>query len=149
MTRSESVPSDSRRQSSKPAGNPATPDQNRWFPGGSRVVPKTTTVDTLSGSPSRVGAQAPPTGTHSTTRPDPSTTCGTCQSYLQDNRTRLLPHLGRHVVTTGKPPARLVDKLVKTYHRLGHPGVATTELKPDPTKALEALRRLAKTRRTA
>lgn len=43
--------------------------------------------------------------------------CNTCEEYLQRRRTTLLPHLGRYVTRTGKPPSRLVKALTNRHHQ--------------------------------
>lgn len=70
------------------------------------------------------------------------TECTQCQDYLRKRRTTLLPHIGKHVVTTGKKPTTLITNLTDRYHRLGHPTTAP----PPLDQATQALRRLAKKR---
>lgn len=73
----------------------------------------------------------------------PNPTCDPCQDYLTNNRHRLLPHLGRTVATTGRPPARIIGDLLTKYHQLGHPDPRQPVVKPEPSEATKALRRIA------
>ena len=114
----KSVPRPSQRHSRKKSRSDSKSLQPEGkdvsVPSPSPVRPAKTPVDKEGPSISRVGAQAPAYGTDPTTQRDD---CETCQSYLQDNRRRLLPHLGRHVTRTGRPPHLLVNALVARHHK--------------------------------
>jgi hypothetical protein len=46
--------------------------------------------------------------------------CERCDTYLQQRRPTLLPHVGRWVVRSGKPPRNITDALAGHFHKRGH-----------------------------